>query len=59
MKQILQKIDALLDILLNTQTNVNEARAERLEQSSIILETIKTLETLKNRIEYYIEKKKL
>lgn len=59
MKQILQKIDALLDILLNTQTNVNEERAERLEQSSIILETIKTLETLKNRIEYYIEKKNL
>lgn len=59
MKQILKKIDDLLDILLNTQTNVNDEKAERLEQSSIILETIKTLETLKNRIEYYIEKKKL
>lgn len=59
MKQILKKIDDLLDILLNTQTNVNEERAERLEQSTIILETIKTLETLKNRIEYYIEKKNL
>lgn len=59
MKQILKKIDDLLDILLNTQTNANDERTERLEQSSIILETIKTLESLKNRIEYYIEKKKL
>lgn len=59
MKQILKKIDDLLDILLNTQTDVNDERAERLEQSTIILETIKTLETLKNRIEYYIEKKNL
>lgn len=59
MKQILKKIDDLIDILLSTQTNVNDERAERLEQSSIILETIKTLETLKNRIEFYTEKKKL
>lgn len=59
MKQILKKIDDLLDILLNTQTDVNDERVERLEQSTIILETIKTLETLKNRIEYYIEKKNL
>ena len=58
MKQILKKIDDLIDILLSTQTDANDERTERLEQSSIILETIKTLETLKNRIEYYIEKKK-
>lgn len=59
MKQILEKIDDLIDILLSTQTDANDERTERLEQSSIILETIKTLETLKNRIEYYIEKKNL
>lgn len=59
MKQILEKIDDLIDILLSTQTDANDERTERLEQSSIILETIKTLETLKNRIEYYIEKKSL
>lgn len=59
MKQILKKIDDLIDILLSTQTNANDERTERLEQSSIILETIKTLEALKNRIEYYIEKKNL
>lgn len=59
MKQILKKIDDLIDILLSTQTDANDERTERLEQSSIILETIKTLEALKNRIEYYIEKKNL
>lgn len=59
MKQILKKIDDLIDILLSTQTNANDERAERLEQSTLLLETIKTLEALKNRLEYYIQKKSL